>query len=240
MHLLLEADGAETGVEGTDTLVLHHLAEARDETRGIGGLRDETDTGGLEGAQGNIGEELGERGRGEVDGGAVVGGSLVAEEVDGLLLEELVTTELQGALEEVTGEGRTDTGQEGTGTLILDNLAEATDEAAVVGNGVELDTGLDAVFGGGSRSARNVWKQAAREAAAVVFALPLCPWQQGKSSKNVHIDRREGTVRDRAADGTSEGETRVQGEAGRGNRLRGLSLLDDSFNLGGHCERRIE
>lgn len=60
------------------------------------------------------------------------------------MLEELVTTELERALEEVASEGGTDTGQQSTGTLILDNLAEATDEASVVGDGVELDSGLDA------------------------------------------------------------------------------------------------
>lgn len=142
---LLEENGSETGVESTDTLVLDNLAEARDETAGVGGLRDETDTGGLKGAEGDIGEELSGSGRGEVDSSSVLGGSLVAESVNPLLLEELVTTELQSTLEEVTGEGRADTSEESTSTLILDNLAETTNETAVVGSGVELDTGLDAV-----------------------------------------------------------------------------------------------
>lgn len=144
-YLLLEEDGTETSVESTDTLVLEHLAETRDETAGVGRLRDETDTGGLKGAEGNIGEELGGGGRGEVDGSAVSGGSLVAELVDPLLLEELVTSELEGALEEVTGKGGAGTGEESASTLVLDDLAEATDQTAVVGDGVELDTSLDAV-----------------------------------------------------------------------------------------------
>lgn len=145
MNLLLEEDGTETSVESTDTLILEHLGEATNETVGVGGLRDETDTGGLEGAQGNVGEELGGTGRGEVDGSAVVGGSLVAKLVDALLLEQLVTAELEGALEEVTGKGRADTSQESAGTLVLDDLAETANHTTVVGLGVKLDTGLDAV-----------------------------------------------------------------------------------------------
>jgi hypothetical protein len=145
---LLEQNGTETGVESTEALVLDNLAEARNETAGVGGLGDETDTGGLERAQGDIGEELSSGGRGQVDSSSVLGSGLVAKSIDPLLLEELVTTELQGTLEEVTSEGRTNTGEKSGSTLILDNLAEATDETTVVGSGVELDTGLDDIDGG--------------------------------------------------------------------------------------------
>lgn len=144
-NLLLEADGTETGVEGADTFGGQHLAETTNKTRGIGGLGDETDTGGLERAEGNVGEELSGGGGAKVDGSAVVGSGVVAKVVDGLLLEELVSTELEGTLEEVTSEGRTDTGQESTGALGLDDLLEATDQAPIVGDGVELDASLDAV-----------------------------------------------------------------------------------------------
>lgn len=143
-NLLLEQEGTEAGVERADTLSLEHLAESTDQAVGVCGLGNETDTGSLKRAKGDIGEELGARGGGEVDGGAVVGGSLVADEADGLLLEELVTSELEGALEEVTGEGWAETGQESTSALLCDDLAESTDQAAVVGGRVELDSGLDA------------------------------------------------------------------------------------------------
>lgn len=59
-------------------------------------------------------------------------------------LEELVATELQSTLEEVTGSGRTETSQESASTLVGDNLLEAAEQATVVGDGVELNTGLDA------------------------------------------------------------------------------------------------
>ena len=145
LHLLLEADGPETGVESTNTLGLEDLGEAANEAVGVGGLGDETDTSSLEGAECDVGEELGSGRRAEVDGGAVVGRVLIAEVVDRLLLEELVTSELEGTLEEVAGKCRADTGEERASTLALDNLAEAADHAIVVGDGVELDTGLDAV-----------------------------------------------------------------------------------------------
>lgn len=146
-NLLLEKDGAETAVESTDTLLLGNAGETRNETGSEGRLGDETDTGGLERAEGNVGKELSAGGGGEVDSGAVVGSVLVAEETNGLLLEELVTTELQGTLEEVASEGRAGTSEESASALILDDLLEAADETAVVGLGVELDAGLDAVAG---------------------------------------------------------------------------------------------
>ena len=61
------------------------------------------------------------------------------------MLEELVTAELEGALEEVTGEGWAGTCEERTSTILGDDLAETADQALVVCEGVELDAGLDAV-----------------------------------------------------------------------------------------------
>ena len=145
-NLLLEQKGTKTTVEGGEALLLEDATEARDKAGSEGGLGDQTNTGGLQGAEGEISEELGAGGGGEVDGGAVVGSGLVAEEANGLLLEELVTTELQGTLEEVTSEGRAGTSEESASALVLDDLLEAADEAAVVGLGVELDAGLDAVM----------------------------------------------------------------------------------------------
>lgn len=147
LDVLLEQNGSEARVEGSEALGLQDLAEATDEAIGEGGLRNETDTGGLERAEGDVSEELGGGGRGEVDSSAVVAGILVTDEVDGLLLEELVSSELEGALEEVAGSGGAETGPEGTRALGGNDLAEATDQARVVGDGVELYPSLDAVEG---------------------------------------------------------------------------------------------
>jgi hypothetical protein len=146
LNILLEEKGTKTTVEGGEALLLHDPAEATNKAIGEGGLGDQANTGGLERAEGEISEELGAGSGGEVDGGAVVGSGLVAEKANGLLLEELVTTELQGTLEEVSSESRAGTSEESASALALDNLLEATDEAAVVGLGVELDAGLDAVM----------------------------------------------------------------------------------------------
>ena len=143
--LLLEEDGSESRVERADTLSLGDLAETADEAGSELGVRDETDTGSLERAEGNVGEELGACGGSEVDGGTVVGGGLVSEERDGLLLEELVSSELEGTLEEVTGKGWASTSQESASTLVCDDLTETTDQTAVVCDWVKLDSGLDAV-----------------------------------------------------------------------------------------------
>ena len=143
-NVLLEEDGAETRVERADALVLEDLTEAADQTVGETGGRDETNTGGLEGAESDGGEELGAGGGDGVDGRSVLAGPLDTEQVDGLLLKELVTAELEGALDEVAGEGRAETGQKRTSAFILDDLAETANHATVVGRGVELNPGLDA------------------------------------------------------------------------------------------------
>lgn len=157
------------------------------------------------------------------------------------MLEEFISSELEGTLEEVASSGGTETGQEGAGTLLGDDLAEATDEALVVGDGVKLDAGLDAVED-------KVWS---------VNVFPLdpswlrfdaylrdkgraterglnCPggidrWQRGIGDS--HIDGSEGTVGDGAADGTGESESRVEGDAAE---LRGLGL-----QVGSHCEGEL-
>jgi hypothetical protein len=110
LDILLEEDRSESRVESTDTLVLQDLAETIEKTGGELGVRDETNTGSLKRAESDISEELGGGRGGEVDGSAVVGGSLETELVDPLLLEEFVTSELEGTLEEVTSGGRTETG----------------------------------------------------------------------------------------------------------------------------------
>lgn len=108
-------------------------------------MRDETDTGGFEWAEGDIGEEFGGGRRGEVDGGSVVGSGLVAELVDPLLLEKLISTELERALQEVACECWASTSEESTGTFVGDDFSEAANQAIVVCDGVELDSCLDAV-----------------------------------------------------------------------------------------------
>jgi hypothetical protein len=232
-NLLLEQKGTKTTVEGGEALLLEDATEARDKAGSEGGLGDQADTGGLKRAEGEISEELGAGGGGEVDGGAVVGSGLVAEEANGLLLEELVTTELQGTLEEVTSEGRAGTGEESASALILDDLLEAADEAAVVGLGVELDAGLDAVM-------RVSVKCAPDELNHRMCALDI-------GAKDLHIDGGKTTVGERAADGTGEGEARVESDTRELLGLSGLDVLLDGVELGaaggggrglgGHCER---
>jgi len=143
--LLLEQDGAETSVESTNTLVLQHLAESTDKTAGICWLRDETDTGSLKGAKGDIGEEFCKSRRSQVDCRSIVGGSLISEDVDGLLLEEFISPKLECALEEVAGSSWPKTSQQSTSTFLSNNLSETSKETSIVCDGVELDSCLDAV-----------------------------------------------------------------------------------------------
>ena len=144
---LLEEDGTKARVEGTDALLAGDLGKARNKAGSEGGLGHQANAGGLERTKGNVSEELGGGRRHAVNGDAVVPGIVVADGVDGLLLEELVTAKLEGALQKVAGKGRAKAGQEGTGAFIPNDLADASDEAAVVGDGVELDARLDDING---------------------------------------------------------------------------------------------
>jgi hypothetical protein len=144
-YLLLEKERTETGVECTEAVILENLGSTPDQTVGVGWVSNETDTGGLQRAESDISEELGGSCGSQVDGSAVVGSSLETDHVDGTLLEELVTSELEGTLEEVTSGSWAETGQKSAGTLLCDDGAETTDETSVVGDWVELDSGLDAV-----------------------------------------------------------------------------------------------
>ena len=145
VNSLLEQNRAESSVKRANTLSLVDLAEPTDQAIAECRVADQPNAGSLEWAERDISEELGGGGRCEVDGSAVVGGGLVAKVGDTLLLEELVTTELEGALKEVTSEGRASTCPQSARAGGRDDLAETTDEALVVGDGIELDTGLDAV-----------------------------------------------------------------------------------------------
>ena len=144
INLLLQQDGAESGVEGTNTFILQDLAETTNKTIGECGLRNETDTGSLKRTKGNIGEELGGSSRSEIDCSTVVGSGFKTELVDALCLEEFVSSELKGTLEEIPGECRSDTSPDGTEAFCSDYLPKSTDEASVVLDGVELYPSLDA------------------------------------------------------------------------------------------------
>lgn len=141
---LLEQDGTESRVESAhDTVLLQDTSKARDKAGSEGGLRDETNTGGLERAESDIGEELCNTGRSQVDGSAVVDSVLLANSLNEGLLPELVTSKLEGTLQEVTGEGGAESGHESASTLSLDDLTERGNHTLVVDSGLELDASLD-------------------------------------------------------------------------------------------------
>jgi len=145
VHVLLEQYRTKPRVERAKPLLAVDLPKPTDQAARELGVADQPNARRLERAQRNVGEEFGHGGGREVDGSTVVRRVLVAEHGDSLLLEELIAAEFEGALEEVAGSGWAEARQEGAGAFIGNDLAEATDEAAVVGYGVELDAGFDAV-----------------------------------------------------------------------------------------------
>jgi hypothetical protein len=85
-----------TGVEALDrALLLDEAHEAADKAGGEGRVGDAADTGGLERAEEDVGDELGAGGGSEVDDRLVVPRTALTEDVGGLDLEELDTSELE-------------------------------------------------------------------------------------------------------------------------------------------------
>lgn len=203
---LLEENGTETSVEGTNTLLAEDTEETTDKTVSESGLRDETDTGSLEGAEDNVGEELGNTRRSEVDGLTVLGSLLDAKVVNGGLLPELVTTELEGTLERVADNGGAETSEESTSALLGDDLTEGVDHAL----------GLVGIRGGSGRGcgATSAERLTFRSDKVTFFSLPMArivtylvvdlglELDTGLDD----IDGGEGTVGDGTAEGTSNGE----------------------------------
>lgn len=61
-----------------------------------------------------------------------------------MLLEEFISSKLEGALEEITSSGWTETSPDSAGTFFSNDCPEALDQALVVFGGIELYSGLDA------------------------------------------------------------------------------------------------
>ena len=186
---LLEENGTETGVEGTGTLLSEDTEETTGETVGERRLGDKTDTGSLKRAEGNVGEELGDTRGTEVDGLSVLTGSVDTDGVDGLLLPELVTSELKRTLDGVTDNGGTETGKKGTSSLLGDNLSESTDHTLgisfvanvssrtclVVNLGLELDSGLNDIDGGKGTVGDGTSESTSKGESGFVSTLSPCP-----------------------------------------------------------------
>jgi len=143
---LLEQDGPEPGVEGRDgPHVLRHLRHRGDSAVGVCWVGDLADAGGLQRAQEDVRNELRRRRGSEIDVVPVVPRALRAEGSGDLDLEELHPAELEPSLHEVPHSGGAEAGSQALHPLLLNDLLEAADHAAVVGGGVQLDAGLDDV-----------------------------------------------------------------------------------------------
>ena len=161
------------------------------------------------------------------------------------MLEELVTAELESALQEVSGEGWAGTSEERASAILCDDLAETTDQTLVVGDGIELDAGLDAVELLISLGLRIYM-------ITIAFVSSLhssSSFLRADMGEDLHIYWCHAAVRKGTAYCTSKSEARVEVNArellGRGN---GLDFLFNGIQLGaarrcrggGHCEGCID
>ncbi len=135
---LVQPGGALLGHDLADA-VKGALVRVRDGALGA-------DLDGLKGAERNVGEELGRRGRGEVEARLVLGGGLGPREVGVGLLEVLVPAVLEGALGRVAEQRRGPAGEDAADALGAEDFAPRLDVARVE-LGVDLAAGLDEVEG---------------------------------------------------------------------------------------------
>ena len=133
---LARPEGNE-GTEGVARLGAEaaHLAEGSEhgDREGAGGGGLDLDLGHLEGAEGDVGEELGGGGTGEPDGTLVLGGVLLTSEVAVGILEHFVETVLEHSLERVTDEGGTEALPETSRAFLSAEELQGGHEAVVLG-----------------------------------------------------------------------------------------------------------
>ena len=141
--ILLKQNRSKPRIKRPNTLLSRNLAKATDKPTRKRRLRHQPDPRRLERTERDIGEELRRSRRSQVYGSAIIRRGFVAKLVDELLLEQLIASELEGALEEVSRRGGAKASPDGAGPLAGNDLPETANETAVVFKGVELYPGFD-------------------------------------------------------------------------------------------------
>lgn len=130
------------------------------------------------------------------------------------MLEQLITSKFESALEEVAGRGGTEASPDGAGALVGDDLAEASNQASVVGYRIQLYPCLDSI-------------RTVSLASMVEYVGKGC----------LHIDRCETTMGNRAADCAGQSEPRVELETAELCGGRRAGILNDGIELCRACRR---
>lgn len=145
---LLSDERDEPGIEAPEALLPREAREPGRQAGRVPALRDEADARGLEGAQGDVGQELGRGAGAQVDGGAAAGGDLGRPgRLDQLLLEELVPRELAAPLHQVADGRGAEPGQEGRRAFLGDDLPPRAHHVEPLHGVVDLDARFDYVDG---------------------------------------------------------------------------------------------
>jgi len=144
---LLEQDRAQASVKAERALVLEDVRKAGRQRLRESLVRDGADAHGLQRAQEQVRDELGECGRCEVDVRAIFPRLLLRQGLGHQDLEKLDTAELEPALHEVAAKGRAQARQQCAGALGGDHAPECVNHALAVLGGVQLDARLHHVHG---------------------------------------------------------------------------------------------
>jgi len=129
---LLGENGTKARVESSDPFGLGHLGKAITETAGPSGVRDGSDSDRFQGAEKDIGNEFGTRGRGNVNRSLVIPSLLFPKGLRGVDLEEFDSSELEPSLDKVPNGGGTEACGQGHGSFFGNDLLESSNQSPVV------------------------------------------------------------------------------------------------------------
>ncbi len=129
---LLGQDGSETRVETSNSFRGGHFLESIQQSRAEFGVRDGSDTDGLERTQEDIGNGFGSGRCSNVNSGLVFPSLLFSEGSSGLNLEVLDSTKFEPSLNKVSDGGSTETRRECGNTFFGNDCAETSDQSGVV------------------------------------------------------------------------------------------------------------
>ena len=118
--------------------------------------------------------------------------------VDGAGFEELVAPELKSTLQEVSGNGWSESCSKSPGSLTGYNLPQSTEDAAVVCPRLQLDPRFDAKVAS-APALRKVGLQAQRVADTEEKAA-----SSDRTGASLHVDRRQDGVGKRATDSAGQ------------------------------------
>ena len=129
---LLGQNGEESSVESTKSFGSPHFAKAVSQSSTPGGVRDGANTNSFQWAEEAVSDKLSSGSGPNVNARLVFPGLLFAKVLDGIDLEVFDSSKLEPSLDKVPSSSGSETGGQGHGSLLGNDLSETSDQTLVV------------------------------------------------------------------------------------------------------------